>query len=86
MAQTIPLSVPDELLNEVRETAKLTNLSMQDVFRQSTKMGMPMLRESFQRKMPRRRTLSAWDALRSPGATGELSITPGKGKVEKVTL
>ena len=45
MAATIPLSVPDDLLEEVRETAKQTNLSVQDVFRQSTRLGMPKLRE-----------------------------------------
>ena len=45
MAQTIPLSVPDDLLAEVRETAKLTHLSVQDVFRQSARLGMPRLRE-----------------------------------------
>ena len=45
MAETIPLSVPDDLLEEVRKTAKQTNLSMQDVFRQSTRLGMPKLIE-----------------------------------------
>jgi len=38
MARTIPLSVPDDLLNEVRETARLTHLSVQDIFRQSVKI------------------------------------------------
>lgn len=45
MAETIPLSVPDDLLKEVRETAEQTHLSIQDVFRQSTKLGMPKLKE-----------------------------------------
>jgi hypothetical protein len=44
MAKTIPLSVPDDLLAEVRKTAKETHLSVQDVFRQSTILGMPRLR------------------------------------------
>ena len=42
---TVPLSVPDDLLAEVRATAEETNLSMQDVFRQSTRLGLPKLRE-----------------------------------------
>jgi hypothetical protein len=45
MSKMIPLSVPDELLAEVRKTAKRTNLSMQDVIRQSTRLGMPRLCE-----------------------------------------
>jgi hypothetical protein len=46
MAQTIPLSVPDDLLAEVRATAEQTQLSVQDVFRQSTRLGLQKLRES----------------------------------------
>ncbi len=86
MSQTIPLSVPDELLEEVRETAKVTNLSVQDVFRQSTRMGMPVLRESLQRRLPKTKRLSAWDALRSGTSGGDLRISPGKGTVEKTSL
>ncbi len=85
MAQTIPLSVPDELLEEVRETAKITHLSVQDVFRQSTKIGLPALRAAAGR-VPAPRRLSAWDVLRSGNAGGKLRITPGVGKVKKVVL
>ena len=85
MAHTIPLSVPDELLEAVRETAELTHLSVQDVFRLSTKLGLPALRESLQRRVAKPRRLSGWDALRS-GNGGELRITPGRGKVRKIVL
>jgi hypothetical protein len=86
MSQTIPLSVPDDLLEEVRETARATNLSVQDVFRQSTKLGLTVLRQSLERHLPRPKWLSAWDALRSGNAAGELHITPGIDKVRKVAL
>ena len=83
MAQTIPLSVPDDLLNEVRETAKLTHLSVQDVFRQSVKIAKPVLRQSA--RAPRPKRLSVWDALAS-GRGRELRIVPLGGKVKKVSL
>ena len=82
MAQTIPLSVPDDLLEEVRETAKLTHLSVQDVFRQSAKIAGPMLRAS---AVARPKRLSVWDALHC-GRGIDLKITPLPGKVKKVTL
>ena len=85
MAQTIPLSVPDDLLEEVRETAKLTRLSMQDVFRQSTRMGLPALRASVKAAVPRPRRLSLWDALAS-GDRLNAQFPTAKGKVRKVTL
>ena len=83
MAQTIPLSVPDDLLNEVRETARLTHLSVQDVFRQSVKIAKPVLRQSTRPSRPRR--LSVWDAL-AAGRGLKLDIVPGAGKVRKVVL
>jgi len=83
MAQTIPLSVPDDLLNEVRETARLTQLSVQDVFRQSVKIAGPVLRQSA--RPPRPKRLSVWDALAS-GRGLELAIVPAGGKVKKVSL
>jgi Arc/MetJ-type ribon-helix-helix transcriptional regulator len=39
-----PLAVPDDLYQEVRETASETRLSMADVLRQSIKLGLPKLR------------------------------------------
>lgn len=83
MAQTIPLSVPDELLEQVRETAKLTHLSIQDVFRQSTKIGLPTLRARGALARPRR--LSAWDAT-SSGNGLNVSFPELPDKVGKVTL
>ena len=83
MAQTIPLSVPDELLDEVRETAKLTHLSVQDVFRQSAKIAQPVLRQSG--RTPRPKRLSLWRALASVEKP-ELSVAPMNDKVEKVSL
>jgi hypothetical protein len=42
---TIPLAVPDELLEEVREAASKVGLSQADVMRQSIKLGLPRLME-----------------------------------------
>lgn len=83
MAQTIPLSIPDELLNEVRETARMTHLSVQDVFRQSVKIAKPVLRQSA--RVPRPKRLSVWDAL-SSRPNVNLDIAPARGKVKKITL
>jgi hypothetical protein len=85
MAHTIPLSVPDDLLDEVRETARVTHLSVQDVFRQSTKIGMPALRGSLQKRVPRPKRLSVWDAL-SSGAGLNVRFPRLKGKVRKIEL
>ncbi len=52
MAKTIPLSVPEDLLIEVKETARLTHLSVQDVFRQSVKIAKPVLRQSARTEKP----------------------------------
>ena len=45
MDETIPFLVPDDLLEEVRATADQTQMSMQEVLRQSTKLGLPKLKE-----------------------------------------
>lgn len=42
---TIPLAVPDELLEAIRDAAEETRLSQADVMRQSIKLGLPRLRE-----------------------------------------
>ena len=47
MSAAIPLSMPDDLLKVVRETAKQTGLSQQDVMRQSIRAGLPKVREQF---------------------------------------
>ena len=83
MAQTIPLSVPDDLLIEVKETARLTHLSVQDVFRQSVKIAKPVLRQSARIERPKR--LSVWDALAS-GRGLNLDVAPAGGKVKKICL
>jgi hypothetical protein len=83
MAQTIPLSVPDDLLDEVRETARLTHLSVQDVFRQSVKIAGPVLRQSA--RPPRPKRLSLWDAIAS-GRRLKIKIAPVRGKVGRVRL
>lgn len=44
-SDTYPLAMPGDLLNEVRQTAKETGLSMADAMRQSMKLGLPRLRE-----------------------------------------
>jgi hypothetical protein len=85
MAQTIPLSVPDDLLEEVRETARLTQLSMQDVFRQSTRIGLPALRASVKAAAPHPRRLSLWDALTS-GDGLNVRFATAKGKVKQIAL
>lgn len=85
MAQTIPLSVPDDLLKEVRETAELTHLSVQDVFRQSTKLGLPTLRAGVGR-VPRPKRLSIWDALPSLHGLGVKFPRIPDDEVKKVTL
>ena len=41
---TYPLAVPNDLLVEVRQTAKATGLSMADAMRQSMRLGLPKLR------------------------------------------
>jgi hypothetical protein len=44
-SNTYPLAMPNDLLDEVRQTAKATGLSMADAMRQSMKLGLPKLRE-----------------------------------------
>jgi hypothetical protein len=83
MAETIPLSVPDDLLNKVKETARLTHLSVQDVFRQSAKIAKPVLRQAARPSRPGQ--ISAWDALAS-GRGLKLEFAPAVGKVKKISL
>ncbi len=42
---TYPLAMPPDLLDEVRQTAQVTGLSLADAMRQSIKLGLPRLRE-----------------------------------------
>lgn len=41
--ETVPLAIPEELLSEIRTAADRLGLSMADVMRQSTKLGLPEL-------------------------------------------
>ncbi len=43
--QTYPLAMPEDLLKEMRQTAKETGLSIADAMRQSMKLGAPRLKE-----------------------------------------
>jgi hypothetical protein len=42
-SETYPLAMPAELLGEMRNAAKRTNLSMADAMRQSMRLGLPKL-------------------------------------------
>ena len=44
-SDTYPLAMPADLLDEIRQTAQATGLSMADAMRQSMKLGLPKLRE-----------------------------------------
>ena len=44
-SDTYPLALPAGLLQELRETAQATGLSVADAMRQSMKLGLPKLRE-----------------------------------------
>ena len=43
-SETYPLAMPTDLLEEVRQTAKATGLSMADAMRQGMRLGLPKLR------------------------------------------
>lgn len=43
--ETFPVAMPEELMQEVRRAAKQTGLSLSDVLRQATKLGIPRLIE-----------------------------------------
>jgi GrpB-like predicted nucleotidyltransferase (UPF0157 family) len=45
--KTIPLAVPEDLHASVHQAARETHLSMQDVLRQSVRLGLPQLRAKF---------------------------------------
>ncbi len=48
--ETYPLAVPDDLLREIRKTARETGLSMADVMRQGIRLGLPKLRADLSKK------------------------------------
>lgn len=83
---TIPLAVPDDLLQEVRDAATDTHLSQADVMRQSMKLGLGPLRRSLGSKRSRPGAGgSVWNALASGGGLrGEFPRMAGK--VRKVSL
>src|SRR5437016_7569861 len=44
-SETFPLTMPQNILKEIRRVAKKTGLSMADTMRQSMKLGLPKLEE-----------------------------------------
>lgn len=48
--KTYPLGLPKELLDEVKQTAKETGLSMADARRQDLKRGLPQVRRAMSRE------------------------------------
>lgn len=44
-SETYPLAMPPDLLKEMRQAAKRTNLSIADTMRQSMRLGLPKLLE-----------------------------------------
>jgi hypothetical protein len=44
-SETYPLTLPLDLLGEIRQTAQETGLSLADAMRQSLELGLPKLRE-----------------------------------------
>lgn len=44
-SETYPLSLPPNLLVEIRQTAQTAGLSLADAMRQSLELGLPRLRE-----------------------------------------
>jgi hypothetical protein len=47
---TYPLGLPDELMEEVKQTAADTHLSMADAMRQAIKLGLPQVRGEVSRE------------------------------------
>jgi hypothetical protein len=46
-SETYPLAVPEDLLQEARQTASETGLSLADAMCRSLKLGLPQLRDQF---------------------------------------
>ncbi len=86
-SNTIPLAIPDDLLEEVRDTAADTHLSQADVMRQSMKMGLPVLRRTFEgRKMAALKGKSLADVISPPSEVVEVSFPSLGDSVRKVSL
>ncbi len=68
-SETYPLAMPQELLGELRQTAKETGLSMADAMRQSMKLGLPRLRE--QLSAGKRNPMSRSEARRAFGPSSD---------------
>ena len=49
MSAPIPVSMPDELLASIRRASTETHLSQQDIIRQSTKAGLPIILEKLRK-------------------------------------
>ncbi len=85
MRTVIPVLVPEDQADLLRETARELDLSQQDVIRQTLKLYLPEFRErmSPRPKLPKR--ISGWDALKG-GRGIELDIKPISGRVKKIVL
>ena len=53
MSASIPVSMPGDLLEDIRAAARKTHLSQEDVIRQSVQLGLPKLVEGFNRESGR---------------------------------
>lgn len=61
---TYPLGLPRELLDEVKRTAKDTNLSMADAMRQAIRLGLPRVRRRLSREEDMSEALAdTWEQL-----------------------
>jgi len=61
---TYPLGLPDELLEEVKQTAADTHLSVADAMRKAIKIGLPQVREGLARESDLAETAAeTWEKL-----------------------
>jgi len=87
MTQTIPLGMPEDLLQEVRDTASATHLAQADVMRQSMRLGLPLLRRAIPGKKEaglHGRTLA--DVVRAPQKPLNIAFPRMQGQVNLITL
>jgi hypothetical protein len=85
MRTVIPVLVPEDQADLLRDTAKELDLSQQDVIRQTLKLYLGEFRDRMSPKPKLPRRISLWDALHF-GRGIELDIKPVRGLMKKVTL
>jgi len=86
MSAIIPVSMPEEQVDSIREVADKLGLSAQDVIRQTVKLYLPEFCERMQPKVDKPGRLSVWEALHWGKRKGELRIPRIPGKVTAVKL